>query len=348
MPSKRILTQLDISEIVRLFTIEKYSIKHLQNIYKTKLIKRILKSNNIILPIINRPSPTKITEQQELDILNIYFNQNQTMIQIQQKYHIGQKRLLQIFYKYNKQPRQKNDLNIRWFSPKEINIAKTLLTQSGTISILIKYFKCNEQVITRNLLRHGINPKDYSETTSSFKDKWRILYGLNAEQKIIEYSNKVSKNMSGTNNPMFGKPSPNGSGNGWKGWYKKWFFRSLRELSYALYLDEKNILWESGERIVIPYTQHNGNKGTYRPDFFIIPSKIVEIKPKRLHNSPKIIAKTKSAIEFCKTNNMTFEIIDFPINSDKIKELYLNKLIQFQPKYETKFRSFIQTQKTSV
>ena len=33
---------------------------------------------------------------------------------------------------------------------------------------------------------------------------------------------------------MYGRFSPRGSGNGWSGWYKEWYFRSLLELSYMI------------------------------------------------------------------------------------------------------------------
>jgi hypothetical protein len=33
---------------------------------------------------------------------------------------------------------------------------------------------------------------------------------------------------------MYGKPSPQGSGNGWSGWYKGKYFRSIMELSFIV------------------------------------------------------------------------------------------------------------------
>ncbi|MBR4316812.1 MAG: hypothetical protein IKP65_07630 [Alphaproteobacteria bacterium] len=45
---------------------------------------------------------------------------------------------------------------------------------------------------------------------------------------MIELKKKYSEKSKGKNNPMYGKPAPKGSGNGVSGWYKGWFFRSLR------------------------------------------------------------------------------------------------------------------------
>jgi hypothetical protein len=74
----------------------------------------------------------------------------------------------------------------------------------------------------------------------SVYEVWVNKYGEDvANEKMIEYKQKQSKNSSGKNNPMYGKPSPNGSGNGWSGWYKNWFFRSLIELSYMINIIEK-------------------------------------------------------------------------------------------------------------
>ena len=59
---------------------------------------------------------------------------------------------------------------------------------------------------------------------------WLEKYGKEeADARWNEFKKKQSVLNSGKNNNMYGKPSPNGSGNGWKGWYKDYFFRSLLE-----------------------------------------------------------------------------------------------------------------------
>jgi len=47
---------------------------------------------------------------------------------------------------------------------------------------------------------------------------------------------------------MYGKPAPIGSGNGWSGWYKGWYFRSLLELSFMINVIERfKMSWQNAE-----------------------------------------------------------------------------------------------------
>lgn len=170
---------------------------------------------------------------------------------------------------------------------------------------------------------------------------WLEKFGKNiADQKVLECKNKQSTSNSGINNPMYGKPSPQGSGNGWSGWYKNWFFRSIRELSYMIkILEGQQLIWKIPDKnFKIPYTDYAGNIRMYFPDF-IVENKIIEIKPCKLHNSPKILAKKKAAEEFCNSRNMTYELIDpLLLSEEEIKDLYINKNIIFLKKYDDKFR----------
>lgn len=177
---------------------------------------------------------------------------------------------------------------------------------------------------------------------------WLEKYGKEiADQKLEELKKKQSINSSGENNPMYGKPPPNGSGNGWKGWYKNWFFRSLRELSYMINIIEKeNLNWETGEKIKIEYIDYKGIKRTYRPDFIINKNKLIEIKPKKLHNSPSVLSKMNAALEYCKNNNLEYELTDCIILSDyEILNLYNNKIIKFSDRYNIKFIYYINKKK---
>jgi hypothetical protein len=62
---------------------------------------------------------------------------------------------------------------------------------------------------------------------------------------------KMSDSISGEKNFWFGKPSPVGSGNGWSGWYKGWYFRSLLELSFMIKVIERfKFSWKSADRLV--------------------------------------------------------------------------------------------------
>lgn len=210
-----------------------------------------------------------------------------------------------------------------------------------------------------------IENKDYSSyKTNEFRDKMRELslgknnnmfgksvynvwvekYGVEtADIKLKELKIKHSKNSSGKNNPMFGKPSPVGSGNGWSGWYKDWFFRSIKELSYMINVIEKNnIQWVSAEsnKYQINYEDYKGNNRTYTADFILNNKYLIEIKPKKLWYSDSVIRKKISAIKFCEENNLTYKLRDTPnLSSEKLKELYETKQIIFTDRYEKKFTS---------
>ena len=175
----------------------------------------------------------------------------------------------------------------------------------------------------------------------SIYDVWLKKYGKEqADIKMQEFKRKQSFNNSGNKNNMYGKPSPMGSGYGWKGWYNGFYFRSLREASYMLYLDSQGISWKPAEKIVIKYINWDGKERTYRPDF-LVGNKIIEIKPLKMQETPNIKCKTAAAIEFCIKNNLIYEITDSKIETDLIKEAYDNKLIKFHDKYKEKFLTYI-------
>jgi hypothetical protein len=174
--------------------------------------------------------------------------------------------------------------------------------------------------------------------------KFTEIYSLN-QCKIIK--NKISKASSGKNNGMYGKPSPIGSGNGWSGWYKEWYFRSLHELSYMINVIERfNLKWESAERknLRILYTDFNGINRTYVADFIINNKYLVEIKPKKLHKSKNVQLKKKAAIDFCKNKNLIYKILDAPfLTKEKISYLYKTNQIKFIERYKQRIHDYLNT-----
>lgn len=177
----------------------------------------------------------------------------------------------------------------------------------------------------------------------SYYEIWVEKYGNEvANKKLLITKNKHSENNRGEGNPMYGKPLSQGSGNGWSGWYKGWFFRSLRELTYMIEVIERfRLNWESAEtnKWKIQYVDYNGQLRNYFPDFIINGKYIVEIKPKRLWNSDTVMRKRKAGELFCVNNGLIYKIIDIGIlNDDDIKELYYTKKIKFTERYEQKFK----------
>jgi len=174
-------------------------------------------------------------------------------------------------------------------------------------------------------------------------DHWVDKHGKEeANKKYKQMVSKQSEKAKGKNNPMYGKPSPQGSGNGWCGWYKRWFFRSLRELSYVInYLEENNLEWISAEKkkFTIPYKDWDGTSRTYRADFFVDNKKLVEIKPNRLKQAVTNRLKAQAAKKFCKKNGYEYEIVEAKrMKDDQILDLYEKGLIKFIDRYDKKFK----------
>lgn len=119
--------------------------------------------------------------------------------------------------------------------------------------------------------------------------------------------------------------------------YKNIVYRSLWELKFMNYCDKnENILKWSSEEIWIPYVSPIDNRvHKYFPDFYIkykdnegiLKESLIEIKPKRQVNGPKIgkkinqkqiyevkefaknQSKWKAAKEFCEDRRWTFQIL---------------------------------------
>jgi len=171
---------------------------------------------------------------------------------------------------------------------------------------------------------------------------WIEKYGKDvADEKMIAYKKKQSLSNSGVGNNMYGKPSPNGSGNGWSGWYKGWFFRSLLELSYMINIIERfNLEWYSAEtkNYKIPYIGDNNQQRTYSADFIIADKYIVEIKPKSLHNSKQVLLKKKFAEKWCEDKNMIYKITYCrKLTDDEIFKLIETEEIILTERYKDKF-----------
>lgn len=145
-------------------------------------------------------------------------------------------------------------------------------------------------------------------------DIWVDKYGEHeANKRMASLSKKRSKNMMGEKNPMYGKPPPKGAGNGWGGWYKGWYFRSLKELSYVIYVIEpKGYKWQSAEqkRLSIPYVDHLGQSKTYRADFLLNDSILVEVKPKALMDTAINQQKKVAAELFCSKKGYEYRMVD--------------------------------------
>lgn len=177
----------------------------------------------------------------------------------------------------------------------------------------------------------------------SHYDCWVEKYGKEeAEKRHAEESKKKSENSKGKNNPMYGKPAPQGSGNGWKGWYIGTFFRSLRELTWMIKSDDNGISWRVAEKSTdaIAYTDPMGIERNYYPDFRT-DNALIECKPNKLSDTPSVKSKRLAAIEWCKNNGLTYEIVDPGIiDSKRLFELIDNGSVEIMEKYKDRVNEY--------
>ena len=161
------------------------------------------------------------------------------------------------------------------------------------------------------------------------------------EEKEKQWKEKSAKASRGENNAMFGKPSPRGSGNGWKGYLDGKFCRSLRE---ALFIADEleGVPFESGElkKYKIQYISPLGQPANYYPDF-VTENLIIECKPKRLWKTPLIKAKARAAWRFAKKLGKRYKLVDKPVNTARVKELINVGRWKFEPRYDSKYKAYI-------
>jgi len=176
----------------------------------------------------------------------------------------------------------------------------------------------------------------------SFYDVWVEKYGISvADEKLSVMKEKISKKTTGSNNPMYGTITPEGSGNGWSGWYNGWYFRSILELSYMINVIERfGLEWEGGEKreYRIKYIDSRSIERTYTPDFIISGKYMIEMKPKKLWGQIDVQLKAAAAKEFCESNSMIYKMTYCTkIDNQKIKELLEAGELIFIEKYKNKY-----------
>lgn len=193
----------------------------------------------------------------------------------------------------------------------------------------------------KNKFRKAFKGKNNPMYGKPLFDFWVERYGLDeAQNREKQWKAKLSIKSSGKNNPMYGKPAPKGSGCGWCGWYKDWCFRSLKELAYALSLDQENKKWISGEKKEwqIKYTDSKGKVRNYYPDFIVDGREIVEIKPFHMRNLGNNTFKKIAAIQFASEQGMEYLVVDPPrLPKKRFKELYLSGEVTLASKWKRRY-----------
>lgn len=190
---------------------------------------------------------------------------------------------------------------------------------------------------------HGYGSSYLSKYSTNAKGK--TLEEIHGVEKATEMKKKQSIASSGKNNPMYGKPTPEGSGNGWSGWLDGIYFRSLLEVSYLYYLIDNDIKFESAEKSKhqIKYTV-DGNDRTYSPDYYLVEENLyIEVKPESLVNNYLNNIKFEAAKEKLGNNFMIKTEKTISILSDKfIYSLYQNGRLKFIERYEQKYMERLQ------
>lgn len=138
-----------------------------------------------------------------------------------------------------------------------------------------------------------------------------------------------------------------------KGWLslpnrEKFFFRSLKEISYVLLCEKNKISWISAEKeeFAVWYKDVYGKDRRYYPDFFVDGKIIVEIKPRKHQNGKLVQLKAEAMKEFCKKKGYTYMMVSpRRINKSELEELIDNKTIEFSDECKYKIQGYLSKRK---
>lgn len=300
-----------------------------------KKIRKFLSEAGI--KITNRGKLTRLTTQDELNIIDDYINKEHTTEAVALRYKISQKRVKQILLKHGYQKRKCNDVRMVIRTEKQKQEILDCLDRGLKIKEIPSAlsFPCSVEAVSKFI------KKKFPTKTRSLKERMILRYSKeNVDKLTQERSKRMSLQMTGENSPRWGKPPLKTHSSGIHGWYKeKHHFRSLKELSYIMSLEDSKEEWQSGEEksFFIRYKDIDGKERNYWPDFIIGDKKIVEIKPKALQANAHILAKANAAVEFCSERGWTYEMIDFQADLQKIKLAFDGKLIRFAKNSEKRF-----------
>lgn len=211
--------------------------------------------------------------------------------------------------------------------------------------------KAREMYIKNSFANSGENNANYKGTwhgtNPALSNKGKIFEEIHGEEKSRIIKNKISLKVKGDKNPMYGKPSPNGSGNGWSGWYKNWFFKSLLELSFLIkYVNRFNFSCHSAEnkKFRIKYLDFENVEKNYFPDFILNDKYLIEIKPAHMCKSIINTRKKEAAILFCEKNNLKYKMITpKKLTSIEIKNLIESNNIELIDRYKIKYKEWLKT-----
>ncbi len=129
-----------------------------------------------------------------------------------------------------------------------------------------------------------------------------------------------------------------------KGWYRGWFFRSLKELNFAITCELNGTKWRGAEtdEFSVFYTDLYGKRRKHYPDFFIDDHIVVEVKPTRHQKGKLVQLKAAAMKEFCEKKGYIYQMISpRKIPKAKLEELIENNMITFTEDCESKIKSYL-------
>lgn len=282
------------------------------------------------------------TDEQEAEMIRL-IHSHITLNEIGKRFGCSDDRIRKVAAKYGVIP------NARGHGPEMGEKIRVMYEDGQPFRVISETLGVTFKVIDRFIKEMGLVRKVKTKYKKRDQKPYREAYieRYGEQEGLIRFTALQAKhraNAIGENNPMYGKPSPQRSGNGWKGWYRGHYFRSLREAMFMISLDEKGLPWVTGEakETTVPYTL-NGVKRTYRPDF-VVGDKVYELKPIRLHASPAVVAKRDAAIPFFAAIGKEYLICDVEVSYAKIAEYLDRGDIRFDRDYEARFKQYLTPQ----
>lgn len=292
------------NKIIKLYLEKKFSVSKISKKYKVNrgCIETILKNNNIILRnsfLNNLYSSSPLTNKQIKKIISDYVNEKIDTVEIRKKYKISHERMLKIFKENNIKQRNRSEIVKIKLNKQEINKIVNDYNNGKSICLIAKEFGFSTPTIKRFLIENNIEIQ-------------------NGGTRIYSIKETRSKGISGH--------------------YKKFYFRSINELSFIInYLEYKNINAIGEKSYYIEYLDKNNKKRKYFPDF-TTDKYIFEIKPKRFWYTDEVIYKKKAAEKFAKERGLKYLLVDYPVKIEPIINAYLNNHVNFT---EIGFKKFI-------
>lgn len=129
-----------------------------------------------------------------------------------------------------------------------------------------------------------------------------------------------------------------------KGYYKGWFFRSLKELSYALLCEKNGLTWRGAEtaEFTVEYIDLYGKKRKHYPDFFVDEHIVVEVKPRRHQKGKLVQLKAEAMKAFCASKGYTYMMVSpRKVNKEELEQLIKNNKITFTDECDSKIGTYL-------